>query len=88
MCGDVGGYPPYGKGPGGFPRSGGTENDGVDATYEVRWDIGVHLSGSGVRVGGVGDNGNLRSEKVKYSRAVYCEADNSGTGRGGREEAG
>ena len=83
----MGGYPPYGTGHGGFPRSGGTANDRVAATEEVVWYMGVHLSGGGVRGGGVGDNGNLHSEKLEYSCTVYCNTDDSGPGRGGREEA-
>ena len=34
---DVGGYPLYGTGPGGFPRTGGETTDRVDATAEVGW---------------------------------------------------
>ena len=84
----MGGYPPYGTGHGGFQRLGGTATDRVFATDEVVCDMGVHLSGGGVRGGGVGDNGNLHSEKVEYSRTVYCDADDSGPGRGGREGVG
>ena len=41
QCGDVGGYPPHGTVPEGFPRPGGAATDGVDDMAEVRWDMGV-----------------------------------------------
>ena len=34
-CGDVGGYPPGGKGTGVFPRPVGAATDGADAAVEV-----------------------------------------------------
>ena len=43
QCGYVGGYPPYGTGPGGFPVPGGTATDGADPVVEARREVGVHL---------------------------------------------
>ena len=49
----MGGYPPYGTGPGGFPIPVGTATDGAAATAEVGQKVVVHLSGGGERGGGV-----------------------------------
>ena len=43
----MGGFTPYGTGPGVFPGPGGTETDGVYSMAEVRLEIGVHLGGGG-----------------------------------------
>ena len=85
---DVGGYPPHGTGPGGFPRPGGAVTDGEDAMVEVGRKLGVHLGGGGKRGGGVRAGGNLHLVKVEYGHAVYCNATNSGPVLGGGKEAG
>ena len=87
-CGYVGGYPPYGSGPGGFPRPGGASTDGAVAAAEVRQDMGLHLGGGGERGGGVQANGDLHLELAEYGRAVYCDVTNSGPVQGGGEESG
>ena len=42
-CVDMGGYPPHGTGPGGFPRPGGAATYGVYSTAEAVRKVGVHL---------------------------------------------
>ena len=78
--GDVGGYPLYGTGPGGFPRPGGKEIDGESATEEFGQEMGVHLGGCGDRGGGVRSDGNIHSEK-----AVCCDVNYYGPVRGSGE---
>ena len=73
--------------PGGFPRPGGEETYREAATEEVEHKVVVHLVGGGDIGGGVWANGNLYLTKAEYSRAVYCNAADSGTMQGGREEA-
>ena len=82
----MGGYPPHGKVPGGFPIPGGSATDGADATEEVRLKVGVHLDRVGKRGGGVQADGNLHYVKAEYGFALYFNATDSGPVRG-REEA-
>ena len=49
----MGGYPPHGTGPGGFPRPGVMATDRAAATAEVGRKVVVHLGGGGERGGGV-----------------------------------
>ena len=43
----MGGYPPHGTGPGGFPVPGGAATDREAATVEARQEVGVNLGGGG-----------------------------------------
>ena len=70
--------PPAWDGYWGFPRPGGAVTDGATAMAEVGWEVGIHLGRGGESGGGVRADGNLYSEKVEYSHAVYCNATDSG----------
>ena len=50
--------------------------------------MGVHLGGGSTKGDRVLANGNLHSAKAEYGCTVYCDVVNSGTVRGGGEEAG
>ena len=85
---DVGGYPRHRTGTWGFPRPGGAATDGADSTSEAGRKFVVHLGRGGERGVGVWSNGNLYSTKSEYGCVMYCDADDYGPMRGGREEAG
>ena len=42
-CRDVGGYPPHGTGPRGFPGPGGAVIYGADPAAVSIWEVGLHL---------------------------------------------
>ena len=52
-CGDMGGYPLHGTGPGGSPIPGRVVTDGAAVTVEFGWKVGVHLGVGGERGGRV-----------------------------------
>ena len=56
-CGDMGGYPQHGTGPGEFPGPYGAATDGADPVAEARRKVGLYIGGGGKRGGKVWDDG-------------------------------
>ena len=79
----MGGYPPHGTVPGGFPRPGGAAAGGEVTTADGRREMRAHLEGGGERGGRVKSDGDLNLAKAKYCRTVYSDATDSGPVQGG-----
>ena len=75
----MGGYPPYGTVPGGFPGTGCAATERADTTAAVRREVGVHIVESGEGGGEVSDDGGVYLLKTENSCAVHCYAIAYGT---------
>ena len=77
--GEVGPHPEDAAGPGQFSKQGCKEvRWEVAAAATDRWELGIPISGGGTEGRGVRGGKEVGHKETEHSRAIYCDATDSG----------